>query len=200
MTSRKTIGFIAGLLIIMLMATGVLFAVRQQQHRMDLGGPFTLEDMNGKPVTEADLLGKPTALFFGFAQCPDTCPTTLLALTNAMKSMGDRADRLNVVFVTVDPSRDTPEVLRAYLSSFDPRIRGFTGSEDQVAAMARAYHITYRRVPLEGGDYTMDHSAAVLTFDRAGRFVGGIPFGDDDAQMLPKLTALVDPNTKQASR
>ena len=198
MIPRRTLGFIAAIFVVVLMSTGVLFAVQHEQGRSAMGGPFALEDMNGTPVTQADLLGKPSAVFFGFARCPDTCPTTLLALTTAMKSMGDEADRLNVVFVTVDPRRDTPEVLRAYLSSFDPRIRGFTGTEDQVAAMARAYHVKYERVPLEGGDYTMDHSAAVLTFDRAGHFAGGIPFDDDDAQMLSRLTTLVDPLAKQA--
>ena len=199
MTKRATFGFVAALLVVMFMATGVLFAVQQQQHRMVMGGPFTMEDMDGKPVTQADLLGKPSALFFGFAGCPDTCPTILLALTDAMRDMGAEADRLNVVFVTIDPSRDTPDVLRAYLSSFDPRIRGFTGTADQVAAMASAYHVAYRRVPLEGGGYTMDHSAAVLLFDRAGRFAGGLPFGDDDAKMRSQLTALVDAGTKEAS-
>ncbi len=198
MIKRTTTGFIAGLFVITLMAIGVMYAVQQQQGRMVMGGPFALEDMNEKPVTQADLLGKPTAIFFGFARCPDTCPTTLLALTTAMRDMGAEADRLNVVFVTVDPSRDTPEMLRAYLSSFDARIRGFTGTDDQVAAMARAYHVAYRRVPLEGGDYTMDHSAAVLLFDRVGHYVDAIPFGEDDVQMRQRLTALVHKGTKQA--
>ena len=193
MVTRTTIGFIASLVVVMVMATGATFAIQHEEQRSTVGGRFALEDMAGKPVDDADLLGKPTALFFGFTRCPDTCPTTLVALTDAMKRMGDKADRLNVVFVTVDPKHDTPDVLREYLSSFDPRIRGFTGTEDQVAAMAKAYHIVYRKVPLGGGDYTMDHSAAVLTFDRTGRFVGAIPFERDDGQLLPRLSALADP-------
>ena len=194
MTSRRTVGFVAGVVAVILLSTGVLFAVQQQQHRFDPGGSFAMEDTAGKPVTQASLLGKPSALFFGFTACPDTCPTTLVDLTDAMKTMGSKADGLNVVFVSVDPQRDTPEVLGEYLTSFDPRIKGFTGTDAQVAAMARAYHILYQRVPLEGGGYTMDHTAAVLTFDRYGRFVGAIPFGDK-AQLLKQLTALVTPLT-----
>ena len=165
--------------------------VGYEKGRTAVGGPFALVDTMGKPVTEGDLIGKPSALFFGFTRCPDTCPTTLTTLTEVMKVLGPEADRLNVVFVTVDPTRDTPAVLRDYLSSFDPRIRGFTGTEGQVAAMARAYHVLYRRVPLPGGDYTMDHSAAVLTFDQAGRFTEAIRSGEDDALMLSRLKALV---------
>ncbi len=194
MISRMTIVFVASLGLVMLIATGATFAIQHEQARAVIGGSFALTDMSGRPVTQADLLGKPTAVFFGFTRCPDACPTTLVALTEALRGLGAKADRLNVVFVTLDPQRDTPDVLRAYLSSFDPRIRGFTGTLAQVAAMADAYHILYRRVPLSDGDYTMDHSAAVLTFDRAGKFVGKVPFGDDDeARLRSDLTALVTP-------
>lgn len=195
MVSRTTRVFLLGVLATMLMATGVTFALQVQQRRDAIGGPFAMEDATGKPVTQADLLGKPSALFFGFTMCPDTCPTTLTTLTEIMNAMGRQADRLNVVFVTVDPQRDTPEVLREYLSSFDPRIRGFTGTQDQVAAMARAYRVHYRRVPLAGNDYTMDHSTAVLTFDRAGRFVRAIPFDEDQVKVLSRLKALTPPLT-----
>ena len=190
MPSRTTLGFLAGTLAVMLAAAGTTVAVQHEQRRGTVGGPFAMEDAAGGPVTQADLLGKPSALFFGFTMCPDTCPTTLTVMTEVMKTMGSGAERLNVVFVTVDPQRDTPEVLRQYLSSFDPRIRGFTGMEDQVAAMARAYHVRFRRVPLPGGDYTMDHSAAVLTFDRSGRFVEAIPSGEDEARVLSRFEIL----------
>ena len=196
MMTRTTAAFIAGVLAVAAIAIGASFPIRHELRRSIIGGPFTLEDTGGKPVTQADLIGKPTALFFGFTRCPDVCPTTMVALTDAMTRMGDEADRLNVVFVTLDPRRDTPKVLRDYLSSFDPRIRAFTGTEDQVAVMARAYHVSYRRVPLADGDYTMDHSAAVLTFDRDGKFVGGAPVDGDDARVLKQLTALVEPATR----
>lgn len=190
MPSRTTLGFLAGTLAFILMVTGAAVAIRHEQARAAVGGPFTMRDAAGKPVTQADLLGKPSAVFFGFTLCPDTCPTTLTTMTEVMKTMGPRADRLNVVFVTVDPQRDTPAALRDYLSSFDPRIRGFTGTDDQVAAMAQAYRVHYRRVPLPGGDYTMDHSAAVLLFDPAGRFVEALPSGEDEARVLSRFEAL----------
>lgn len=97
-----------------------------------VGGPFTSTEITGKRVTEKDFLGKPAAFFFGFTFCPDLCPTTLLMLSDVMRQMGRDADRLNVVFVTVDPQRDTPEQTRLYLSSFDPRIRGLSGTENEV--------------------------------------------------------------------
>ena len=109
-----------------------------------IGGPFTLVDTHDAVVTERDFLGKPSAIFFGYTHCPDICPTTLLDLTELMKAMGADADRLNVAFVTVDPGRDTPAQLADYLSSFDPRIRGLTGTEAQIAAAAKAYHVVLR--------------------------------------------------------
>ena len=112
-----------------------------------IGGPFTLVDTHGAVVTQRDFLGKPSAIFFGYTHCPDVCPTTLLDLTELMKAMGADADKLNVAFVTVDPDRDTPAQLADYLSSFDPRIRGLTGTEAQIAAAAKAYHVYYARVP-----------------------------------------------------
>src|SRR3954467_156734 len=93
-----------------------------------IGGPFNLVDQKGRPVSQNDLLGKPTVMFFGFTYCPEVCPTTLAAITLWMEHLGKDADKLNVVYVTVDPERDTPEQMALYLSSFDPRIRGLTGT------------------------------------------------------------------------
>ena len=155
-----------------------------------LGGPFALTDMNGRPVTEASLLGRPTAIFFGFTYCPEVCPTTLTELTAAMKALGKDADRLNVVFVSVDPERDTPEQMRLYLSNFDRRIIGYTGTPQAVAQAAKAYRVYYRKVPTEGGDYTVDHSSAVYLFDRKGRFVAPIGYGEPHARVVEALRNL----------
>jgi len=95
---------------------------------VQIGGPFQLVDVEGRPVTEKSLLGKPTAMFFGFTFCPEACPTTLAEMTASLKALGPKADELNVVFVSVDPERDTPAQMKAYLSNFDPRIQGFTGT------------------------------------------------------------------------
>lgn len=156
----------------------------------EVGGPFQLLDTTGKPVTEQDLLGKPTVLFFGFTFCPEVCPTTLHELSGLMKELGPDADALNVVFVSVDPERDTPDQLREYLSLFDPRIRGFTGTEDQVERIAKAYRVYYQRVPLEGGGYTMDHTASVYLMNPEGRFTGTIAYGEAHDTALAKLTRL----------
>ena len=156
-----------------------------------VGGPFTMTEMTGHRVTEADLRGRPSVLFFGFTGCPSSCPTTLTQLTAVLGRMGAEADRLNAVFVTVDPERDTPEQMRAYLSSFDPRIRGFIGTPAELAAMAAAYGVQYRREPLEGGDYTLEHTAALLLLDAHGRVTGAVPYGSTDQKVENDLERLI---------
>lgn len=141
-----------------------------------IGGPFTLVDTDNRPVTERSLLGRPTAIFFGFTFCPEVCPTTLTELTAALKALGPDADRLNVVFVSIDPERDTPAQLKLYLSNFDHRIRGFTGSPEQVARIAKAYRVYYAKVPQPGGSYTMDHSSILYLLDARGRFVRPVAY------------------------
>ena len=136
-----------------------------------IGGPFSLVDQTGKPVTEADLKGKPSLMFFGFTHCPDICPTALFDMTQLYKALGRDADKLQAYFVSVDPERDTPAILKEYLSSFDPRLRGLTGDPAAVAAMEKAYRVYSKKLPLDGGGYTMDHTALVYLMDKEGRFV-----------------------------
>ena len=162
-------------------------------HPRRVGGPFALADLDGKPVTEADLKGKPTALFFGFTRCPDVCPTTLSTLTNALGRMGKDGDKLNVVFVTLDPTRDTPDVVRDYLTSFDPRIRALTGTQAEVDRMADLFHVHVKRIAGKDGDYTLEHSAAVELFDRTGKVVGEIGYNEEEASALAKLITLAFP-------
>lgn len=159
--------------------------------RVQIGGPFNLIDMNGKPVTEKSLLGKPTAIFFGFTYCPEVCPTTLTDLTAWLRMLGSDADKLNVVFVSVDPGRDTPEQMRLYLSNFDPRIQGFTGTPDAVAKAAKAYRVYYQKVPQDGGGYTIDHSSSVYLFDANGHFVAPIPYQSPPERAVSQLRALL---------
>jgi protein SCO1/2 len=136
-----------------------------------IGGPFRLVDQNGAAVTQDDLKGKPSLIFFGFTHCPDICPTALFDMTQVYKALGRDGDKLAAFFVTVDPERDTPEVLKEYLSSFDPHLRGLTGDAASVAAMEKAYRVYSKKVPLEAGGYTMDHTALVYLMDKQGRFV-----------------------------
>lgn len=133
-----------------------------------IGGPFNLTDQNGRTVTDADLKGRPFLVFFGFTHCPDICPTTMFEISQIMERLGDR---LQAVFITVDPERDTPQALKDYVSSFDSRIVALTGSPEAIAAVAKAYRAIYRRVPLKDGGYTMDHIAIIYLMDRNGRFI-----------------------------
>lgn len=158
-----------------------------------VGGPFSLTDEDGTRVTEADLLGKPTAIFFGFTFCPDVCPTTLFELTSYIEELGPEADKLNYVFVSVDWERDGPEELATYTSAFDERIRGFSGTEAEIAAVAKAYRVFYQRIPTEDGeDYTIDHTASVYLMDGEGRFVGTISYDEDPDNALAKLRRLAE--------
>lgn len=160
--------------------------------RFAVGGPFEMVDTTGQTVTEADLLGKPSVMFFGFTYCPDVCPTTLYDLSEMIERLGPDAEKMNFVFVSVDPERDTPEKLGDYISAFDDHIRGFTGSPEQVAKMAEAYRIYYEKVPLEGGDYTIDHTASVYLMDAEGNFIGTIDYNEDRETAFAKLKRLAD--------
>ena len=135
-----------------------------------IGGPFRLTNQNGATVTEQDLKGTPFLVFFGFTHCPEVCPTTLFEISEIFRKLGPDADRARAVFVTIDPERDTPAALKDYLSSFDPHMVGLTGDAAGIAAVAKAYRVYYKKVPLEQ-DYTMDHTTIVYLMDKEGRFV-----------------------------
>ena len=136
-----------------------------------VGGPFHLEDQNGKPVSDADMKGRPFLVFFGFTHCPDICPTTLFDMSQVMRALGPDADRAGALFITVDPARDTPAVIKDYLSNFDPHLRGLTGDQASIDAAIKAYRVYAKKVPLDNGDYTMDHTALVYLMDKDGHFV-----------------------------
>ena len=136
-----------------------------------VGGPFHLEDQNGQPVSDEDMKGRPFLVFFGFAHCPDVCPTTLFEMSEVIRQLGKDADRIGALFITVDPERDTPAALKDYLASFDAHLRGLTGDPAAVNAAIKAYRVYAKKIPLEGGDYTMDHTAVVYLMDKDGRFV-----------------------------
>ncbi len=135
-----------------------------------VGGPFALTDQNGKPITDKDMAGHPFLVFFGFTHCPDVCPTTLFDVSEIFRALGpDREVR--ALFITVDPERDTPAVMKDYLSSFDPRITGATGDEAAVASAIKGYRVYAKKVPPDGGGYTMDHTALVYLMGKDGRFI-----------------------------
>lgn len=136
-----------------------------------IGGPFRLVDQDGRTITERDFAGKPFLIFFGFTHCPDVCPTALFDISEVMRALGPDADKTAALFVSVDPERDTPAVLKDYLSSFDPRVRGAAPDADSLAAIAKTFRVYYKKVPTDGGDYTMDHTALIYLMDKRGSFV-----------------------------
>ena len=136
-----------------------------------VGGPFRLLDQDGRQRTDADFRGKPFLVFFGFTHCPDICPTTLFEMSEVLRRLGPDAANTAVLFISVDPERDTPEKLKEYLSSFHPRIVGLTGSPQEIAEVEKTYRVYAKKIPLDGGGYTMDHSAIVYLMDKDGRFV-----------------------------
>jgi protein SCO1/2 len=155
-----------------------------------IGGPFSVVDQTGQPVTEAALKGHPSAMFFGFTYCPDVCPTTLYQASQWLKQLGPDGDKLKVYFVTVDPERDTPEQMANYLQAFDPRITGLTGNREQIDGLLKAFKVYSKKVG-EGDDYAMDHSAAVYLLDSNANFVGTADYHEKDATILEKLKRLV---------
>jgi protein SCO1 len=136
-----------------------------------VGGPFHLEDQSGKVVTEQDVKGKPFLVFFGYTHCPDVCPTTLFDMSQVMKKLGPDADRINALFITVDPERDTPTLMKDYMSNFDPHLRGLTGDQAAINTAIKEYRVYAKKIPLKDGDYTMDHTAIVYLMDKNGDFV-----------------------------
>ncbi len=135
-----------------------------------IGGPFRLTSSDGKEVTDADFKGHPFLVYFGYTHCPDICPTILFEMSQDMKAMGGDK-RIRALFITVDPERDTPAALKEYLSSFDPRIVGLTGTRQEINAVEKVYRVYARKIPENGGDYAMDHTAIVYLMDKQGRFV-----------------------------
>lgn len=156
-----------------------------------IGGPFTLTDTNDRPFASTRLNGKPFAIFFGFTRCPDVCPTTLARMAQLRTRLGADGDKLNIVFVSVDPEADTPEQIGRYLELFGTPIIGLTGTPAQLAAAARAYAVHYERVPLPGGGYTMDHTASIFLMGADGRFVTTLDAHEDDTTALAKLRRLI---------
>lgn len=158
-----------------------------------IGGPFNLQGPDGRRYTDKDFLGKPFAVFFGFTNCPDVCPTTMLELSNRMQELGPDADKLRLVFISVDPEQDTAEHLKKYVSNFDPRIVGLTGTATEIADVAKKYRAVYRKVPTSSG-YTMDHTATVFLMDKNGKFAGTLAYQENGETQLAKLRRLVTAN------
>jgi protein SCO1/2 len=138
---------------------------------VNLGGPFSLIDQNGMRRTEKDFSGKYMLVFFGYTFCPDVCPTTLSVISAALDKAGPDADKIVPIFISVDPKRDRPEVLKPYLASFGPRFVGLTGSDQDVAAAAKAYRVYYQAHTEGGENYAVDHSGVIYLMSPSGQFL-----------------------------
>lgn len=160
-------------------------------HRPMNGSPFSLIEANGEPITEAAFAGRPTVLFFGFTYCPEICPVSLYMLSTLIDDLGDERGDLQAFFISVDPERDTPEVVQSYISPFAHNIRGITGDLASIEALAASWGIFVEKVPLDDGDYTVDHGASILLLDRQGRFRGAFDHRDNPVIASEKLKLIL---------
>lgn len=155
-----------------------------------IGGPFSLVNGEGKPVTDQDFRGRYMLVYFGYTSCPDVCPTTLNQIADAMDRLGAKADRVQPIFITVDPKRDTPEVMKEFAAAFSPRLVGLTGTPEQIATVAKEYRVYYA-VRQNGNDpagYTVDHSSVLYLLDEGGRFIAPIRADESGAEMAADIT------------
>ncbi|WP_043649100.1 SCO family protein [Chitinilyticum litopenaei] len=155
-----------------------------------IGGDFRLQDADGRPRTLADYRGKVVALFFGYTHCPDVCPTTLAEMRAAFAELGPAAQDVQVLFVSVDPARDKPELLKHYVPAFHPSFVGLTGSEAQIAAVAKTFQVIYQKQG-SGESYTVDHTAATYLLDRSGKTRVLVNYGSDPGVLLHDLRLLL---------
>lgn len=158
-----------------------------------LGGPFELVSDKGEVVTHETINATPHLIFFGFTHCPDVCPTSLFEAAGWLKALGHDADKLTIYFVTVDPERDSKEVMGDYVSAFDPRIRGLTGTLEQIKPMLKSYAVYYKKVPDpdDPEDYSMDHTATVFLMKKGGDFFGTIAYGEGRDTAVAKIKRLL---------
>ena len=163
--------FAASLVVGLLIVFWAMGGVSKVAQPAAIGGPFQLTDQHGQAVTEKNLKGKPTLIFFGYTHCPDVCPTSLFEISEVLRALGKDADKVNAVFISVDPERDTPATMKDYLSSFDPHLEGLSGDPAETAKVITSYRVYAKKVPTKDGDYTMDHTALIYLMDRDGRFV-----------------------------
>lgn len=193
--SNRTVYAIIGLLIAVLLLAGggYLFLSGSQPAALTVGGPFSLIDGDGKPVTDQTWRGKYMLVYFGYTYCPDVCPTTLTNVATALDKLGPKADRLQPLFITVDPKRDTPAVVKQYAAAFGPRVIGLTGTPEQIAAAAKAYRVYYaeHRTGPGANDYSMDHSSVLYLMGPDGRFIAPVRADQDGPEIAAALTKLM---------
>ena len=160
-----------------------------------VGGPFSLTDQTGRKVTDKDFRGHYMLVFFGYTYCPDICPTELQVMSAALDNLGAKADAIQPIFITFDPQRDTPEVLKQYITNFHPRLVGLTGTPEEIAVAAKAYRVFYNRLENTSGPdtYLMDHSTITYLMDKQGKFLKHFSYSTDAAALAQDLEKLISP-------
>jgi Uncharacterized protein SCO1/SenC/PrrC, involved in biogenesis of respiratory and photosynthetic systems len=196
MTAVRTVLWVA-----VLVFAGALGWASYEWYRSDAGGggkpygvPFQLTDQNGQPITEAAFRGRPTAVFFGFTHCPEVCPTTLYELNGWLEKVDPAGDRIGAYFITVDPERDTPQMMKDYIASVSSRIIGISGEPEKIDEVIRGFNVYAKKVPNDPNDpadYTMDHTASVFLLDAAGRFKSTIAYQENPDIAIRKLENLL---------
>jgi len=189
--------WIGGALGILVLAIGAFHAVEQHPPPLP-GGPFTLTSSDGRRVSDKDFRGKWQLIYFGYTFCPDVCPLTLSNVSDALAALGTQADRLQPIFITVDPERDTPSVLAAFAGGFDPRIVALTGTPPEIAAVERSFRVYAAKLPnaKDPGGYLMNHTSLFYLMDPEGRPAALLPASDEG----PKLAAALAPYLGRAQR
>jgi protein SCO1/2 len=167
--SPRVLAAIVACVALAAIGVGIVTAPSANTGTAMVGGAFALQTGDGKTITDAELKGSPFMVYFGYTHCPDVCPTTLAQISDMLKRLPDKP--IKVLFVTVDPERDTPALMADYVSSFDPRIIGLSGSPEAIARMEKAYRVYAHKSPTKDGDYTMDHSSVVYLMDAKGGFI-----------------------------
>lgn len=201
MTTRYLIAIAAGLLLGMGAAFSILPEARAwlgspsaaAGGKALVGGPFELADTAGRPVTDKDFRGRYMLVFFGFTHCPDVCPSGLQTMAAALDALGDKASRVAPVFITLDPERDTPDLLGSYVKAFDPRITALTGTPDQIRQVAKAYRVYFKKVEsaAKDGSYSIDHTAVYYLMSPQGDFAAPIAYGVPADRMAEQLRRFV---------
>jgi len=184
---------VAGLLLALAMFGTGLFLWLSGSPSAAVGGPFTLENGNGQAITDRSFRGKYMLVYFGYTYCPDVCPTTLNEMAGALDRLGPKAKRIQPLFITIDPERDTPAIVRQYAAAFTPQLMGLTGTQAEIVKVEQEYHV-YAAKHVTGpgpNDYSMDHSSFLYLMGPDGRFIAPIPTGDTAEELARKLDRLV---------
>jgi protein SCO1/2 len=192
---QRIVYAVLGVLVaVILVGTGVvLWMGNGRSGAFSLGGPFVLQDDNGRTVTDQSFRGKYMLVYFGYTFCPDVCPTTLNAVADAMDKLGGKADRVQPLFITVDPKRDTAPVMKQYVAAFGSRIEGLTGTPDQISQVAKEYKVYYaeHRTGPGPNDYSMDHSSVLYLMGPDGQFIAPLRADESGDQMAARLAQLI---------